>query len=165
MNTKKPNKSIVDTLVILAVFCVFALTALFVVLFGARIYRNNVDNMSDNFDKRTGVLYITERIQANDEGDFSVISSDSTDVFVMSTHINSEVYNTYLYVYDGSLCEYTGQFGKPFNLSYGEKILPAESLAIEMSSPDIVHFTLSFDDGYEAKFATYLKSIGGSDEF
>ena len=52
MNFAKRNKSVVDFLFILALFGAFAITALFVVLFGARIYKTTVSNMNTNYEKR-----------------------------------------------------------------------------------------------------------------
>ena len=59
MNFAKRNKSIVDFLFILALFGAFAITALFVMLFGARIYESTVANMNTNYEKRTGRKYVT----------------------------------------------------------------------------------------------------------
>ena len=66
MNFAKRNKSIVDFLFILALFGAFAITALFVVLFGAQIYKNTVSNMNTNFEKRTAMSYLTEKIRSHD---------------------------------------------------------------------------------------------------
>ena len=66
MNFAKRNKSIVDFLFILALFGAFAITALFVVLFGARVYKTTVSNMNTNFEKRTAMSYVTEKIRSHD---------------------------------------------------------------------------------------------------
>ena len=66
MNFAKRNKSVVDFLFILALFGAFAITALFVVLFGARIYKSTVANMNTNYEKRTAMSYITEKIRSHD---------------------------------------------------------------------------------------------------
>lgn len=161
MNFRKKENSIVDSLVILAVFCVFALTALFVVLFGAKIYRNNVNNMSDNFGKRTGVLYITERIRANDEGSFCVIQSDFVDVLVMTTDKNNTSYNTYLYVYDNALREYTNSGDKKFDPKFGQPVLDLSTMNIIVVNDKLLHMTITYEDGETEDFFVSIKNAEG----
>ena len=58
MNTEREKKHIVDILFVLALFLVFTLSTLTLVLFGANIYQNTVNSMEDNYNARTVCSYI-----------------------------------------------------------------------------------------------------------
>ena len=66
---------VVDFLFTLALFCVFAASALMVVIIGANVYRQTVDRMNGNYDSRTSLTYLTEKIRQNDAADAVKISS------------------------------------------------------------------------------------------
>ena len=105
MNFAKRNKSIVDFLFILALFGAFAITALFVVLFGARVYKTTVSNMNTNFEKRTAMSYVTEKIRSHDyTGGVEVTdvggtaSTDEHTALKLYQRMGDKNYVTYLYV-------------------------------------------------------------------
>ena len=53
---------VVDFLFTLALFCVFAASALMVVVIGANVYRQTVRGMDSNYDSRTSLTYLTEKV-------------------------------------------------------------------------------------------------------
>ena len=58
MNNKNDNRHMVDILFVIALFCVFALSALMLVIIGSNVYKKTVTNMDNNFDSRTSFSYI-----------------------------------------------------------------------------------------------------------
>ena len=56
-------------LFILALFAVFMISALFIVLFGARIYKKVVADADTNYNARTSIAYISEKIRQHDSED------------------------------------------------------------------------------------------------
>ena len=64
MNDKTQEKHfIVDILFVLALFGVFAVSALSLVTIGADVYQHTVEDMSVNYDSRTAVSYIMEKVR------------------------------------------------------------------------------------------------------
>ncbi len=63
------QKHIIDTLFVIALFCLFALSAIFLITIGANIYGKTVNNMEDNFNSRTALAYITEKVRQSDNAD------------------------------------------------------------------------------------------------
>ena len=108
MNFAKRNKSVVDFLFILALFGAFAITALFVVLFGARIYKSTVSNMDTNYEKRTAMSYITEKMRSHDYTGGAEVS-DENSVLKLYQNIDDRSYVTYLFLKDGYLKEFTAE--------------------------------------------------------
>lgn len=160
MKFGRSQKSIVDILFILAVFCVFALTALFVILFGAGIYRNTVKNMSTNFNERTAPLYITERVRSNDFGTISIFDRNGIDVLTMESVHDDLVIDSYLYVYNESLCEYSGNASNEFNPKYGTPVLDLKSLNVGCVNDNLLRFELTYPDNSTENFYVSVKTGG-----
>lgn len=58
---EKQQRHIIDIFFVIALFCIFALSAIFLISIGADIYGKTVTNMENNFNTRTALAYVTER--------------------------------------------------------------------------------------------------------
>ncbi len=87
----------IDLLFPIALFFVFALSALTLVLFAARVYRSTTENSSLQYTSRTGLSYISEKIHQNDgNGAITLGSFDGCDALIMEQELGEETYLTYL---------------------------------------------------------------------
>ena len=68
MRFRTKRRHMIDFLFPVALFFVFALSALTVLLLAARIYQSTTENSSLNYTSRTGLSYISEKIHQNDLG-------------------------------------------------------------------------------------------------
>ncbi len=144
MNFKTQNKPIVDILFLLALFCVFLISALFIVLFGAKIYRTTVSNMDINFKSRTALSYVTEKMRQYDRsGGAAVIHYGDTPVLVLNERVNDVDYSTFLYEKDGYLTELTARADYDFDLNGGTEVVPIRDFHIERISDSLYRFTLT----------------------
>ena len=97
---------VVDFLFTLALFCVFAASALMVVVIGANVYRQTVRGMDSNYDSRTSLTYLTEKVRQNDAANAVTIRSvGDSPALVLSQQAGERIYETWIYVYDGYLRE------------------------------------------------------------
>ena len=62
---KQEKHFIVDILFVLALFGVFAVSALALVTIGADVYQHTVEDMGVNYESRTAVSYIMEKVRQN----------------------------------------------------------------------------------------------------
>ena len=60
---ERQQRHIIDILFVLALFGIFALSAIFLITIGANIYGKTMNNMERNFDTRTALAYITEKVR------------------------------------------------------------------------------------------------------
>ena len=60
---KQEKHFIVDILFVLALFGVFAVSALALVTIGADVYQHTVEDMGVNYESRTAVSYIMEKVR------------------------------------------------------------------------------------------------------
>lgn len=161
-NEEEPSRHIVDILFVLALFGVFAASALMLVTIGANVYKQNIANMSANFTKRTAYSYITEKLRQNDTADaVSMGELDGTEALVLSQEMDGVTYITYLYLYDGYLKELyvrKGSFTGSDLLSAGQNILALSSFSMEPLSHDLIKLTLDTGDVNPIIIYTSLRS-------
>ncbi len=173
MNFAKRNKSIVDFLFILALFGAFAITALFVVLFGARIYRTTVSNMNTNYEKRTAMSYITEKIRSHDYSggaDVSDIDSDEAgdehSVLKLYQTIGDKRFVTYLFLKDGYLMEFTSEDSYDFDYRTGTQILAINDFSVRKESEGLYRFNITDSNDEKTEFfVTLYSGTDGEDSY
>ena len=63
---KQEERHIIDILFVIGLFCIFALSTIFLISIGADIYGKTVSNTEINFNDRTSFAYVTEKIRQAD---------------------------------------------------------------------------------------------------
>ncbi len=171
MNFAKRNKSVVDFLFILALFGAFAITALFVVLFGARIYKTTVANMNTNYEKRTAMSYVTEKIRSHDYSGGAIVSdttgsesSGKSSVLKLYQNVADKRYVTYLFVDDGYLKEFTADDAYDFDYKTGTPILAIKDFSVKKESGSLYHFNVTDTNGEKTEFFVTMYSQTDGEE-
>jgi len=141
------KKHMVDFLFVIALFFVFALSALMLVMIGANVYKNTVNNMSVNFNSRTSYAYITEKIRQNDSYE-SVSTGDyqGLDAIILKQVINDTDYYTYLYQYDGYIKELFIKEGADIDPSAGQNILEAKDFSVSSAGTGLYNIQIVTPD-------------------
>jgi hypothetical protein len=156
------NRHVVDVLFVLALFGVFAASALMLVTIGASVYKQTVNHMNDSFTERTAYTYLEEKIRQNDLYDGIEIGElEGTQALVLTQRLNDTEYCTYLYLYDGYLKEL---FARK-NSFIGDNILPAgqnimqlQSFSLEMPDSGLIKLTIDTGNGNSTILYTALRS-------
>lgn len=166
---KQEKNFIVDVLFVLALFGVFTISALMLVTVGADVYRHTIEDMDNNYETRTSVAYITEKIRQNDlvlpkeysQQSITIGILADTPALILTQDINGELYSTYLYLHDGYLKElfircdnYPGENAP----AAGQEIFPLEDLSMEQLAPNLLSFQLTTPDGESHSFCVSLRS-------
>ncbi len=147
MDFKQKNRHMVDVLFVIALFCVFAICALMLVIIGSDVYRKTVRSMDQNYNTRTSFAYITEKIRQFDSEDaVSVGSLDGTDALVLTTTANDTAYSTYIYMYDGYLKELFTKSDTAISLESGQNILPLSDFTLTAINEHLYQFTLTSEN-------------------
>lgn len=159
MKFGKRDKSIIDALFLLALFGVFLICALFIVLFGAKIYKNTVNNSDISFNSRTALSYVTEKVRQNDNyHGIAVINSGDDPVVMLSQTVNDRVFCTYLYKYEGSLMEYTTNEGNILKKDFGSKIMDITDFSVKEINKGLYNFIISDVNGHVTDFYVSIYS-------
>ena len=159
MNFKRRGRSIVDMLFILALFAVFMISALFIVLFGAKIYQRIIADSDTNYISRTSIAYISEKIHQHDERDgVSVSYNNNAPVLRLSETYGDSMYYTYLYEQNSVLKEITCPAEYEPVFSAGQQILEITSFNVEEQNGNLYRFEITDVDGNEINFYVSVNS-------
>lgn len=144
----KPKGHMVDLLFTLALFCVFAASSLLVVLVGADVYKDTAKGMNENFDVRTSLSYVCEKVRQNDTaGAVRLDSLGSVPALVLTQTYDGAAYETWIYQYNGSLTELFAQKGTEIDPSGGQQIMEIPSFTMERMNDHLYRFSITDEDG------------------
>lgn len=162
MNVKQEKNHIVDVLFVLALFVVFTLSALVLVILGANVYRQTVNYMDDNYTARTAYSYLTEKVRQNDfHGSVSIGELEGCTALVLTREIGGADYATYLYLHDGSLRELFMRQGSDIGsdpLSAGREIMPLQDWELQNAGDHLLRIGLTLEDGTDKELYISLRS-------
>ena len=157
---KQEKHFIVDILFVLALFGVFAVSALALVTIGADVYQHTVENMGVNYESRTAVSYIMEKVRQNDTaGSVSLTTLDEVPALCMLSMIDDETYCTYLYLYDGHLKELFMREGTSLGgqvLPAGTDIMELQEFTLSYASDDLIQVSLRTASGESHTFYVHI---------
>lgn len=156
---------IIDILFVIALFCIFALSAVFLISIGANIYGKTVSHMESNFNGRTSFAYVTEKIrQADSNGAISIGNFNDCPALLITKESGDTNYITYLYEYDGYLKELMVREDTPLMPSAGQNILAVSDFSLAQINDRLFAFTIATADGTDCRLYVSAKSKGGNDD-
>lgn len=157
MKNNTTAKHMIDIFFVLSLFCVFAVSSVVLILFGADVYSKTVDNMDANYTSRTSVAYFYEKLRQSECSDsIQIIRKEDTDILMLSTEIDGTEYATYLYEYDHYLNELFAKTDIELPLDAGQKIMEIENLSFCQLSPSL--FAISFSDTEAQPITLYFST-------
>lgn len=154
----KQKNHVVDLLFSLALFCVFAASALIIVIMGADVYQKSVNDMNRNSTIRTSLSYLSEKIHQNDaENGIRIDQLNDLPSLVLTQNLNGETYETWIYAYDGMLCEIMTDLENRFTPEEGQPILEIGSFSLEQNGSRII-LTVSDTQGNTSSLSVSPRS-------
>ncbi|MGN0377212.1 MAG: DUF4860 domain-containing protein [Suilimivivens sp.] len=164
MNKRQENH-IIDVLFVIALFCIFALSAVFLITIGANIYGKTVSHMESNFSSRTSFAYITEKIrQADKNGSVNIGEFDGRPALFITETLEGTDYITYLYEYDGYLKELMVRRDTPLSPSAGQDIMEISEFSLTKVNDKLFAFTIATDSENRCSLYVSQKSSGGDND-
>lgn len=141
MGFRLKRRHMIDFLFPIALFFVFALSALTLILLAARIYQSTTENSSLQYTSRTGLAYISEKVHQNDEnGTVYLGSFDGCDALVLEQEYEEETYYTYIYISEQNLKELFIKEGAEADAEDGRTILEVQDFTMEQISDKLFRF-------------------------
>lgn len=126
----KHKKSFLPTLAALLLLAVFATGVLGTLLGGAGVYRRLTSRDRASYDSRTCLQYIATRVRQAPGQVRTAVFGDG-DALVIPETVEQETYLTRVYCHDGWLMELFAAADGDFSPEDGEKLLPAQGIALE----------------------------------
>lgn len=153
-------KHMIDFLFPVALFFVFALSALTVILIAARIYQSATKTSSLNYTSRTSLSYINEKIHQNDlNGAITLGSFDGYDALIMKQSIGEDTYCTYIYADNKELKELFIKDGTVADASSGRKILDIQDFSMDQLSNRLLRFSCTDQNNQTSFMVIGIRSM------
>ena len=148
----KRSRHATDLIFVLSLFCLFTVLSLFVVIQGADVYQGISREMSANYSARGTVAYLTEKVRQNDR------EIGGEPALVFSEEIGGEVYETWSYLYGGSLREITVKRGTEIVPESGQPIMELKELRLELPSRRLLRIVATDTENRVYESAVCLQS-------
>jgi hypothetical protein len=137
---------------------VFALTAIFVAVLGAQVYRSSAEKMQANFDTRTSLVYISEKVRQSTGTNFEVRDVEGQSALVITEEYDDgQTYETWIYTYNGKLCETTISADGEMQPGTGQSIMDMKAMDFDVDG-DLVKITSVNDAGDEESITLSRRS-------
>lgn len=147
MENMNKGKGLVHTVCILAVICMFGISAMMLGSVGASVYKNIAERNLDSFELRTSLSYVKTKINQFDEkGKISIEERDGLKMLILSEEVDGEIFDTAVYFNKGKLYEITGAKGMKFKPEDGFSILNVDEFEIN-GKDGFVKLVATDDDG------------------
>lgn len=149
-----------DTVFIVLLFVLFAFTAGLLVMIGANQYHVTATSIDKNYEVRTASSYLTEKMHQYDSS-AGISVTDSALVF--SENLNDMTYLTYVYYYDGYLCELLISSDMDFNPEAGAKIMPLNGFHAEELENSLIRVSFTDSDGFKHQEYLHYHTAAGKE--
>jgi hypothetical protein len=144
-NTKKHS---IDVFFVLCIFLAFALSLSGLLIVGARTYQSITKNTEDNYQIRTSLLYVSNKIKAfNEDGMVYKGEFNGTDALFMKENIDGISYITKIYAYEGELYELFSEADNDLDAVSGTKITDVESFEVTEVKNNLLKITVKSPQG------------------
>ncbi len=155
------KKRVSDIFLTLALFCIYTLSSLFLSVLGADVYRENVFDSESNYNIRTSILYLTEKTRQSEfSNSIRVDSALDSDAVVISQDFGGEIYENWIYVDDGYLCEVLIPQDGVIIPQAGQKIMPVEKLTLNLHNNGYMTIEVTDNLGNMFNSGIYLECNG-----
>ena len=160
MRFSRQQKHVIDMLFPIALFFVFALSALTVIILATNVYQKTTDESALNYNAQTSLSYIREKVsQADENGGISLTTLDGQKALKLTTTENERTYYTYIYALDGELRElFVSAENTPSSAAAGRAILKVQSFDIEAINDNLYAVTCTSENNETARTVIMVRS-------
>ena len=139
---KTTGKNRVETVFVLVIFSVFALSVLMVLMLGAGVYKNMTEISRESQDERIALSFIWTKVKNGDEaGKVYVGEFSGMPALCFDSEYGDADYRTVIYHYDGWVYELFSEIGYDFGPEDGVKIFAIESLSFAEAEYGMIKVT------------------------
>lgn len=136
---KKASSHKMDTVFVLIIFCVFALSVLFVLMLGVSIYKNVTGLTQEGNDEQIALSYVWSKVKNGDrDGSLSVGQFHGYPSLFFDEEYDGVEYRTIIYHYDGWIRELTSEKDLEFEPVDGTQIMRIGNLSFSEKSHGII---------------------------
>lgn len=148
MHSQENRKHIIDKVFPLALFFVFAVSSVCVILMASNSYQRITKKVDSNYESRTVLSYIVEKVHQGDEGGGVFLGTlDGLESLVIEQDYSGQRYLTYIYEDSGVLRELFLLDGTEASAADGREIMKVHHLKMEQIEAGRFRFSCGLEDG------------------
>jgi len=122
-----------DTVFVMALFTLFAATAILVVLIAARQYKATAASMEQAYEERTATSFLREAVRSHDKAEcISLGTFCDIEALIFEEELNGYKLITYIYYYNGYIRELTTTEGAVVSPDSGTALIEADDISITL---------------------------------
>ena len=160
MRFQTRGRHVIDLIFPIALFFVFAASALIVLILAADLYGSTASRLRVNDENRSALAYIEEKIRQNDaKGALRIVGVEDRDCLAMSADYNGVSCTTYIYEYEGMLKELFIRDDVSFSLKNGRDIMEISGLTMTNPEERLYRFTVTDSEGFESSLIASERSV------
>ena len=145
MNKMRNNQNRVDTVFVLMIFCVFAVSVLLVLMLSGSTYQNMIEISREGQNERIALSYIRTKVRNTDSADSIYVSYfNELSALSLKETFGATTFITYIYLYNGWIHELFHERGQDFEPQHGIPVIQAESLSFETIDNGLIRVTTDF---------------------
>lgn len=142
------RKHMIDILFPIMLWAILLICSVFAMILGIHFYEKTTNRISSNYETRTALSYLREKIHQNDQCEsISISSFDGAEALVFEETYGDLLYRTYIYEYENALWELMVQDGVNASLKDGTKILDVDDFSMKETSSGIFTFSCTNQAG------------------
>lgn len=148
MIKRERKKHSIDVFFVLCIFLAFAMSLSGLLIVGAKTYRSINENTQDNYQLRTSLLYVSNKIKAfNENGMIYQGNFNGTDALFLEEKLDGVSYTTKIYAYEGELYELFAEADNDLDAVSGTKITDAAALEVTEVEKNLLKITVESPKG------------------
>lgn len=159
MHNNPRRNHMIDLLFPVALFFVFTVSAVVVILLATRIYQSTTEASMLSDSSRTSLAYVSEKIHQNDCLALVELGTfDGCDALIITHSGEQEGYTTYIYVHENELKELLVKNGVTATASIGKTIMQVEHFLMEEIDSGLFRFSCTDSSGQRVSTLVGLHS-------
>jgi len=132
----------IDTIFVLMLFCIFAMSVLMVLMLNGKIYQNMNELSRAGHNEQVSLSYIWSRVKNEDAaGKLRVGDFNGRDALCFDEKCGGVSYSTFVYFYDGYIRELFCQSGLELALEDGERVIEAQDFSVRQLESGLIKVT------------------------
>ena len=150
----------IDVVFVLVLFCVFSMSLLFVLMTGARVYKDIKTSLEGQYTSQTCINYLSAKLRHYNDGNSIEISEiDGIPALCLSDTFEGVEYNTYVYYKDGYVRELLAGPDFEADSDAGDTIIEVDSFSFGQVDDELIYVEYTSEDG--KTLSVYLNIYNG----
>ncbi len=155
------KKDTLSVIFVVSLFLLYTASSLILAIIGTQVYSDSADISEQNYNARTSLFYITEKVrQSEGAALISVGSVFDGDALILREEIGDYTFDTYIYIEDGYLCELSIMAETAVSQDIGQRIMELSALSLSLSDYGILQIEIFDKDGNSFSTNLYLETYG-----